>query len=128
MAVAVRLLDGGAEVELVTQQQFAGARIGGSTWNRLMIDVTERGGTLTPNTLVDRIDGPTVRLADAYAGRESIREDVDAIVVVGDNAADDALAGALRGAGLSVVAVGDCVAPRLLEMAILEGHRGGRAL
>jgi len=128
MAVAVRLLDLGAEVELVTQQQFAGARIGGSTWNQLMIDVMQRGGVLTSNTVVDRVDGKTVWLADLYGGRQLEREDVDALVVVGDNAADDALARELRGGGREVITVGDCVAPRLLEMAILEGHRAGRAL
>jgi 2,4-dienoyl-CoA reductase-like NADH-dependent reductase (Old Yellow Enzyme family)/thioredoxin reductase len=128
MAVAVRLLDLGAEVELVTQQQFAGARIGGSTWNQLMIDVMERGGVLTANTVVDRVDGDTVRLLDLYGGRELVREGIDALVVVGDNAADDSLARALRADGREVVTVGDCVAPRLLEMAILEGHRAGRSL
>ena len=128
MAVAVQLLDLGAEVEIVTQQQFVGARIGGSTWNRLMIDVMERGGILTSNTVVDRVGGSNVWLVDLYGGRELLREGVDAVVVVGDNAADDALGRELRMAGHEVVAVGDCVAPRLLEMAILEGHRAGRAL
>jgi hypothetical protein len=44
--------------------------------------------------------------------------------------ADDALGRELLddGPAWETVMVGDCVAPRLLETAILEGHRAGRAL
>jgi 2,4-dienoyl-CoA reductase (NADPH2) len=128
LSVTEYLLDQGKQVELVTQQQFAGARIGGSTWNRLMIDVSRKGATLTANTVVERVEGTTVTLRGVYGGGESVREGIDAIVVVGDSIADDTLARRLPADGRTVIAVGDCVAPRLLEMAMVDGHRAGRAL
>jgi hypothetical protein len=126
MSVAEYLLDRGKKVELVTQQQFVGARVGGSTWNRLTIDLNRKGAVLTPSTVVERVEGSTVYLVDVYGGREFVRRDVDSVVVVGDSVVDDALLRRLQNDGRRVIAAGDCVAPRLLEMAIVEGHRAGR--
>jgi hypothetical protein len=43
---------------------------------------------------------------------------------------EDALIGELRGSSqrAELIAVGDCVAPRYLDTAILEGTRAGRAV
>ena len=48
--------------------------------------------------------------------------------LVGDSVADDTLARELQDDGLPVHTIGDCVAPRHLDMAILEAHRTGRSL
>ena len=129
LSVAEHLLDQGAVVELVTPHAFAGARVGASAWSRQLADFTLKGGTVTPNVLVDEVDGTTVQLVDVYAGVRSAREGVGAIVIVGDTVVDDGLARALRARGGPEPAMaGDCLAPRLLDIAILEGHRAGRAL
>jgi 2,4-dienoyl-CoA reductase-like NADH-dependent reductase (Old Yellow Enzyme family) len=130
LAVGEHLLDEGHSVELVTPHAFAGARVGASAWSRQMVDFTGKGGRVTPNSLLDAVDGSNVTTADVHAGLRSVRTGVDAIVVVGDSVADDELSRELLDAEVSfdTVMVGDCVAPRLLESAVLEGHRAGRAL
>ena len=59
-----------------------------------------------------------------------LREGIDAVVVVGDMVSEDTLVRELRQASprAEVLAIGDCVAPRYLDAAILEGHRAGRAI
>jgi mycofactocin system FadH/OYE family oxidoreductase 2 len=129
LAVGEHLLDRGHSVELVTPHAFAGARIGASAWNRQMTDFVGKGGSITPNALIESVSGTEVTIADAFAGVLSERTGVGSIVVVGDSVADDELGRRLTElGGYDVVMAGDCLAPRLLESAVLEGHRVGRAL
>ena len=131
LAIVEHLLDTGHEVELVTQHAAAGSKIGGSAWMRLIEDCIRKGATLTTLSIVDRIEGARVTVTDVFGAWPRLREGVDAVVVVGDAVAEDALARDLleRPGGLAyVVTVGDCLAPRHLDMAVLEGHRAGRAV
>jgi predicted HAD superfamily phosphohydrolase len=94
-----------------------------------MTDFVGKGGSITPNALIESVSGTEVTIADAFAGVLSERTGVGSIVVVGDSVADDELGRRLTElGGYDVVMAGDCLAPRLLESAVLEGHRVGRAL
>jgi hypothetical protein len=55
-------------------------------------------------------------------------EDFDTIVLAAGNAAHDTLYFELKGKVKSLYRIGDCVAPRKTDMAIMEGHRIGREL
>jgi hypothetical protein len=55
-------------------------------------------------------------------------EGYDTIVLAAGNAADDKLYFNLKGKVKELYRVGDCVAPRKTDMAIVEGHRVGRIL
>jgi hypothetical protein len=129
MSVAEHLLDLGKNVELVTQYPSAGHRIGGLMWVRMMKDVAGKGARLTPLSIVVHVDGDTATVMDAFSGAQTRREGVD-FVVIGDSVVDDALLRDLESGSpqFEVLPVGDCVAPRQLDMAILEGHRAGRAI
>ena len=52
-------------------------------------------------------------------------EDVDAVVLALGHRAEDALLASLEGLGIEVHAVGDCLAPRTCEEAVLEGLEAG---
>ena len=80
--------------------------------------------------MVAHVDGSRVELANAYGGESIFRHDVDTIVLVGDSVANDSLSRELAATehGWDVIPVGDCVAPRRLELAVLEGHRAGRSI
>jgi hypothetical protein len=55
-------------------------------------------------------------------------EGYDTVVLAAGNAADDTLYFALKGKVKEIYRIGDCLAPRLTDMAIADGHRIGRML
>jgi 2,4-dienoyl-CoA reductase (NADPH2) len=73
------------------------------------------------------VDGRTVRLLHHPTGAVEER-DVDWLVVAAPPRADDELWTALRGSGLEVHRVGDCLAPRRAGAATLDGDRVGLAV
>jgi hypothetical protein len=52
----------------------------------------------------------------------------DTIVLVAGNESNEELYMALKGKVKELYRIGDCVAPRRLDMAILEGHLLGRKI
>jgi hypothetical protein len=52
----------------------------------------------------------------------------DTIVLAAGNVARDSLYFELKGRVRELYRVGDCVAPRKTDMAIMEGHRVGRLI
>ena len=53
-------------------------------------------------------------------------EDTDLVVAVAPEVPNEDLYFALKETGQRVFRVGDCVAPRTMSQAILEGYRAGR--
>ncbi|MFC5749849.1 FAD-dependent oxidoreductase [Actinomadura rugatobispora] len=86
------------------------------------------GVTFTPNVEVTAIDEDTVTLADVHTGELSRLTDIDGVVLVLGNAADDALARELDGTGLDVHLIGDAQAPRRIFNAIWEAETAARSL
>ncbi len=89
----------------------------------------QQGVVLRASTFVDRMENGDVVLKHYYSGREERIPKVAAIIWVGPQKANDALAAELRARGIGDVhVVGDAYAPRRLTNAISEGHRAGRAV
>lgn len=72
--------------------------------------------------------GGVLTVEDTSTGEQERMGTFDSLVVAQYNAADDRLFAPLRGAGLEVRAVGDCLAPRTALEAVYEGHAAARAL
>ena len=83
---------------------------------------------MLPNTMVKEVKGETVICADVYSGREKTIEGIDTIVAAAGGKANDQLFKSLKGLFREVYAVGSCVAPRRIEMAIYEGEMVGRKI
>ena len=84
---------------------------------------------MTPLTAAVAVGGGTVTVRHVYSGRErDIPADLVVLALGGEARAK--LYHALRQAApdLEVHRVGDCVAPRTLYDAMLEGTRAGRAV
>lgn len=90
--------------------------------------VGARDVTLRPFTIVREIRDHSVVAYETYSKRETVIQDVDTVVLVVDNEADDALYRQLKETGTEVYAIGDCVAPRGVAHAIFEANRVGRAI
>ena len=73
-----------------------------------------------------RVDAATVHVRNLLTGRETRVEGVDSFVWATPRRVDDALGTALAGRDLR--AIGDCVAPRNLLIAIHEGRAAGLAI
>ena len=67
-------------------------------------------------------------IVNVYNGRTRLVPEVDTVVVVTAPKPNDELLVPLRRLPISVVAIGDCVAPRDVESATFEGHRAARSI
>ncbi|MBI3979344.1 MAG: hypothetical protein HY331_14270, partial [Chloroflexi bacterium] len=88
----------------------------------------------TPDTdlkAIEAVDGTgklRVWLQNEYTGRKWAIEDVDTVVLSWGGKAVDGLYRALKGQVPELVLVGDAMAPRRLQDAILEGTRAARKI
>jgi hypothetical protein len=94
------------------------------TRNRL----ARKGVTFTPDIAVLEIQGTLVKGLNVYSNEMIDFEGYDTVVLAAGAVANDALYFELKGQVGEIHRVGDCVAPRKTDMAIIEGHRIGRAL
>jgi hypothetical protein len=74
---------------------------------------------------VERIAGRTVLGFDRFDRRPMQITDVDLVVSIVHEVPDEDLYFALKESGERVFRIGDCVAPRSMSQAILEGYRAG---
>ncbi len=126
MGVAEWLADHGWRVEVVTSDMFVGQRLTASLeltpWNQRSC---AKGIVFRPQIDVRQVTARTLIGFDHFDHREIRIEAVDLVVDVSHEVPNETLYFALKRAGLRVFRAGDCVAPRYLSQAILEGYRVG---
>jgi len=123
------LADRGKKVHVLTPALFQGSALGPLqdlflTRQRL----AEKGVTCTPDIAVLEINGTTVKGLNVYSNEMLDYEGYDTIVLAAGNVAEDNLYFQLKDRIEALYRIGDCVAPRLTDMAIVEGHRVGRLI
>ena len=123
------LADQGKKVDIVTNDLFVGVKLGPIgdlylTRQRLL----QKGVTFKTDVDIDEISGNRVKARDIYTNALILFEGYDTIVVDMGNVVDDYLYRQLKGQVKELYRVGDCVAPRGIDMAILEGRRAGESL
>lgn len=123
------LADQGKKVDMVTSDLFIGMELAPLgdlylTRQRLL----QKGVTFTTDVVIDEIDGSKVKARDIYTNDPILFEGYDTIVLDMGNRVDDLLYHQLKGEIRDVYRAGDCVAPRGIDMAILEGRRLGEGL
>ncbi|MBN1191673.1 MAG: mycofactocin system FadH/OYE family oxidoreductase 2 [Dehalococcoidales bacterium] len=126
-ATAEYLADKGRKVHMLTSSLFIGQDLGGTqdmflTRQRLL----GKGVTFTPDFAVMEIKGLDVNGFYVYTNEWQTVKGHDSIVLAMGNRVEDALYFALKGRVKELYRVGDCVAPRKIDMAILEGDKIGR--
>jgi mycofactocin system FadH/OYE family oxidoreductase 2 len=119
----------GKKVHIITPSLFIGSQLGPLqdlylTRRRL----AKKGVTFTPDIAVLEIQGTLVKGLSVYSNEMIDFEGYDTLVLAAGNVANDGLYFALKGKVAELYRVGDCVAPRKTDMAIVEGHRVGRCL
>jgi mycofactocin system FadH/OYE family oxidoreductase 2 len=123
------LADQGCEVTLVTTDMFVSPQLTATQdltlWYQHAIS---KGIKFLPQTLVRRVEGRGVVVADRFSREERVLEGVDTVVLVLYRLPRQDLFLALKAQGFEVYRAGDCVAPRQISQAVLEGNRVGRIL
>jgi 2,4-dienoyl-CoA reductase (NADPH2) len=125
VAVAETLADRGKQVVWVAPTPMMGMGVEMATLAPARRRLAEHGVELRPEHVVAAVDGGTVTLVDVMTGDSTRVDDVDAVVVAGNKVTR---CGPEVGGSRERHAGGDAVAPRSVEMAILDGERIGRAL
>jgi mycofactocin system FadH/OYE family oxidoreductase 2 len=123
------LADQGKQVHVLTSSLFHGSALGPLQDLYLARQrLARKGVTCTPDIAVLEIQGTTAKGLNVYSNEMIDFSGYDTIVVAAGNVADDHLYFELKGLLKEVYRIGDCVAPRWTDMAIVEGHRIGRRI
>lgn len=128
LSTAELLLDQGKRVEVISPLFYVGQDVGVTSIAPLYARLYAKGVTLTPGTELRAVEGSTVIVANVYSGTERRIEPVDTVVLALGSRSTDALYRALKGRVPTLLAAGDCVAPRGVHQAILDGTRAARAI
>lgn len=123
------LADQGKEVHMITSDLFIGielANIGDLYYSRQRL--LQKGVVFKTDIIIDSIDGNKVKGRDMYTNKPILFQGYDTIVLAMGNKADDQLYRQLKGRVKELYRAGDCVAPRNIAMAVLEGRKVGEQL
>ncbi|MCF8095476.1 MAG: hypothetical protein K9J79_08980, partial [Desulfobacteraceae bacterium] len=127
-ATAEFLADQGKTVDLLSPDLFVGmelASVGDLYFSRQRL--LQKGVTFMPDITVDKIRGTGVKARNIYSNIQIDLKGYDTIVLAAGNLAEDNLYKQLKGKVNEIYRVGDCVAPRGIDMAVFEGRKvGGR--
>ena len=123
------LADRGKKVDMITDALFIGVELGPTgdlyaSRQRLL----QKGVRFMSDVRVEEIQGTVVRAVNIYSNESQIFKGYDAVVVVMPNKPNDALYFRLKNRIKELYRIGDCVAPRKIDSAILEGNNLGRML
>jgi 2,4-dienoyl-CoA reductase-like NADH-dependent reductase (Old Yellow Enzyme family) len=126
-AVAELVADRGGSAEVVTRHFHPTSAFGLTNTISLYRRLFRKGVRFTPHsdlTLQDR----SLTVTNCYSGKGRQVERIDMLIVVTLPVANDGCIRVAEGCGVRVMSAGDCVAPRDIETATLEGHVAARKI
>ncbi len=123
------IVDHGSKVHIVTNSPTIGSELGPSQDSYLAHQrLAQKGVTFTPDFAVTEIQGTAVKGLNYYNNEWHTFEGNDSVVYAMGSRVDDTLYQALKGKVRELYRIGDCVAPRKIDMAILEGDNVARMI
>lgn len=128
-STAELLAEKGCIVEVVTPQFYVGGDLSVTLdielWYRRAL---AKGIRLTPNCFLAGLGPNSATLMNNYTGQPRQIENIALAVMATPQSANDMLYQQLVGKAQQLQRIGDCLAPRRVEHAILDGERAARAL
>jgi NADPH-dependent 2,4-dienoyl-CoA reductase/sulfur reductase-like enzyme len=128
IGVARLLADQGHQVTLAVNGYGAGAALQQYVRDSLLGALQRQRIEVLPLVRLFGVDDDSVYLQHVLTDEPIILEGIDSLVLALGHQADCALLGALEEAGITAAGVGDCLAPRTVEEAVLEGLVVGAAI
>jgi 2,4-dienoyl-CoA reductase-like NADH-dependent reductase (Old Yellow Enzyme family)/thioredoxin reductase len=124
-AAAEKLAELGHRVTIVTPHMHAGADLPVHHAPALYRRLAALGVNVVPATFVVSIEHGQIACEERFSGvMKQIAHDGPVILAMG-NKANDSLARELAGTDVELLVVGDALAPRQVDIAILDGERAG---
>ena len=117
-----------AEVEVLSPVFFVGMNVTMPSLVITYMNLCGKGVVFTPMHMVRSIEDRAVNAFHVFSFAERRIDDVDTVVLAYPGRAAASLYQELKGAVPELYRIGDCVAPRKVDMAILEGHDVGRRI
>ncbi|GMG82123.1 FAD-dependent oxidoreductase [Paralimibaculum aggregatum] len=121
IGIAERLALAGSHVTLAVNGQMAGETLQLYARSHMVARLYRLGVEIRPHMRLFGADGNTVWLQNTLSDEAVTLEGIDTLVLSLGHRAEDGLAAALAGLGPELHMIGDCVAPRTAEEAVLEG-------
>jgi 2,4-dienoyl-CoA reductase (NADPH2) len=122
--IAELLAGKGNRVEIASPNLYVGQGLGPTLDLEMWLWRAHRLGIImTPNVSVLGVEGSTVRGVHNYSGREVEWRNIHSVVTAAPNRAADELYCALKGKVTALYRIGDCLAPRRVDAAVLDGYR-----
>jgi len=128
LAAAEALLHQGIATELVTSDIAVAADLDPTNRSAWYERLGRKDCIFTAAHIPEEVRGCRVTLRNVFDERLSTRDGIDLIVDWSGCRANDALIGNWEDHALEVVSIGDCRAPRTVEVAISEAAAAARAL
>jgi mycofactocin system FadH/OYE family oxidoreductase 2 len=123
------LADRGCKVHIVTNSPTIGSELGPTQDSYLTHQrLAQKGVTFTPDFAVTEIQGTAVKGLNYYSNEWLTFEGFDSVAYAMGSRVEDALYRALKGRVKEIYRIGDCLAPRKIDMAVLEGDKVGRMI
>jgi len=123
------LADRGKTVHIITPSLFVGGQLGPLQDLYLARQrLAKKGVTYTPDIAALEIHKTLIKGLNVYSNEMIDFDGYDTVVLAAGNVSQDQLYFDLKGKVKELYRIGDCVAPRKTDMAIVEGHRVGRLL
>lgn len=125
--VALHLAEWGRKVRIVEMSEAVGRQYEAMTRKLILQRLKARGVEVLTNCLIVEYQQGCLECL-LGEDREPMSLQTEAVVLALGTRAEDGLYEPLRAAGLEVHRIGDCLEPRSIREAILEGARLGRAI
>jgi len=126
--LAELLVEQGHRVHLLTERMFVGEALDPGSAHNLLKRLQLAGVEMHSLTTVAGVAGRTVQTRDSLTHAAGAIGPVDTVVTMA-RASEDTLLRSLQGEGMDrVIGIGDCIAPRRILQAVLEGSRAAVAL
>ena len=127
-SLAELLANRGCDVELITERMVIAEAQDPGQQHAMLKRLMEKGVGLHTLTGLKAVDGGSVTVFNSLTRGERKLERIDTVVVAVGGRSDDALLRALKGKVRELYGVGDCLTPRRVLHAVLDGSRAGRAV
>jgi len=128
IGLAEMLATSGRRVRLVVNGAMAGETLQLYVRNHYLGRLRRLGVEIETNARLFGVDADCAYFQDTLTDEAIIKEEVDTLVLSLGHTPHDALGTALEEAGMPFTRIGDCLAPRTAEEAVLEGLQAAWAI
>jgi thioredoxin reductase len=128
LSLAEFLVDQGKKVMVFSELSVVGADIEVNTFRMLYQRLYEKKVDLRPFTAVKEIKDRKVVIYNVFTKNEEEIDGIDTVVIAAGNRSNNQMYRALKGKVKELYAIGDCVSPRKVNDAMIEGDRAGRLI